>query len=161
MRNQSWILKIDYENGTGTGEILWRLGEGGDFQIVGGGPSRWFFGQHDPNLVLDNGSQLTLAIWDNGNFRIDSSGQAYGGTIACYGRATIFQVDQTARVANVVWQDRPGPYDFWGGSIAVLPNGNVEFDQTSLFGFVPASRIVLAHVSSVAQDRLTVSDCQI
>jgi len=79
MRNQSWILKIDYENGTGTGEILWRLGEGGDFQIVGGGPSRWFYGQHDPNLVLDNGSQLTLAIWDNGNFRIDSSGQAYGG----------------------------------------------------------------------------------
>jgi arylsulfate sulfotransferase len=120
MRNQSWILKIDYENGTGTGEILWRLGEGGDFQIVGCGPSQWFYGQHAPNLVLDNGSQLTLAIWDNGNFRIDSSGHAYGGTIACYSRATIFQVDQTARVANVLWQDRPGPYDFWGGSIAVF-----------------------------------------
>lgn len=141
MRNQSWILKIDYQNGAGTGDILWRLGEGGDFALAGGDPTQWFYGQHDPNTVTDNGSQLTLAIWDNGNYRIDSTGQACGTTTLCYSRATIFEIDQTARVANVLWQDLPGAYDFWGGSIAVLPNGNVEFDQTSLFGLVPASRI--------------------
>ncbi len=35
MRNQSWILKIDYANGTGTGNVLWKLGQDGDFTLPG------------------------------------------------------------------------------------------------------------------------------
>ena len=33
VRHQSWILKIDYNNGTGTGAALWRLGDEGDFTL--------------------------------------------------------------------------------------------------------------------------------
>ena len=26
IRNQSWLMKVDYRDGAGTGEVLWRLG---------------------------------------------------------------------------------------------------------------------------------------
>jgi hypothetical protein len=105
MRAQNWILKIDYENGTGPGNILWKLGDGADFTHLGGDPSQWFCGQHDPNLLSTNGSEMTLAIYDNGNFRIDSDGVA---CTSCYSRVTIFQVDENTHLATPLWQDLPG-----------------------------------------------------
>jgi hypothetical protein len=133
MRHQSWVLKIDYANGAGSGDILWKLGGEGDFTLLGGDPSQWFYAQHYPNLLNTNGSQMTLAIWDNGNLRIDSDDIACGPTApspACYSRATMFEVDESTFVANLLWQDLPGFYSFWGGSIGILDNGNVEFDMT-------------------------------
>jgi hypothetical protein len=55
---------------------------------------------------------------------------------------TIFQIDQTARTATLLWEDLPGYFNPWGGSIGQLSNGDVESDQTSLFGFAAASRIM-------------------
>jgi hypothetical protein len=143
MRHQSWILKVDYENGLGTGEILWKLGEDGDFTIASGDPNDWFYAQHYPNIVAANGSQTTLAIWDNGNYRIDSTGTNCGidsGT-ACYSRATLFQIDEAAKTANLLWDYQPGFYSWWGGSIGQLSNGNVEFDMTIPFN-TAASQIM-------------------
>ena len=34
MRHQDWVVKIDYRNGGGNGDILWRMGVDGDFQIA-------------------------------------------------------------------------------------------------------------------------------
>src|SRR5262249_45277546 len=31
MRNQDWVIKIDYAGGTGDGHVVWRLGQDGDF----------------------------------------------------------------------------------------------------------------------------------
>jgi arylsulfate sulfotransferase len=141
MRNQNWILKLDYQNGQGAGDILWRLGEDGDFTLVGGDPSQWFYAQHYPNPFSTNGSQTTMAIWDNGNLRPTAGGYLCNGTtIACFSRATIFQIDESTMVANLVWQDTPGLYSGWGGSIGVLGKGNVEFDLCAAFAF-PAARI--------------------
>jgi hypothetical protein len=36
MRHQSWVLKIDYNNGAGAGDILWKLGYQGDFAMTQG-----------------------------------------------------------------------------------------------------------------------------
>jgi arylsulfate sulfotransferase len=142
IRHQSWIIKIDYANGTGTGNILWKLGEGGDFSLSGGDPSQWFYAQHYPNLLQSNGSQMSLAIFDNGNFRVlDGSGTECGLAPLCYSRATIFQIDEAARTANLIWEYSPGVFSSWGGSIGVVENGNVEFDMSAPFGFVPRSRI--------------------
>ena len=144
MRHQSWILKIDYANGAGAGDILWRLGEDGDFALSGGDPSEWFYGQHYPNLLNTNDSQATLAIFDDGNLRLNSAGVACGSTPsapACYTRGTIFQIDESTRIASLLWQDLPGFYCFWGGSIGTLNNGNVEFDVTTTNGG-PASQIM-------------------
>lgn len=32
LRDQSWILKIDYQNGSGSSDVLWTLGYRGDFE---------------------------------------------------------------------------------------------------------------------------------
>jgi arylsulfate sulfotransferase len=130
MRNQSWILKIEYLNGSGSGNVLWTLGDGGDFNVLGGDPSQWFYGQHNPNIVSTNGSQSTLTVFDDGNLRMYSDGDACGTTSsspACYTRATMFQIDDSTNLATLLWQDLPGFYSFWGGSIGVLSNNDVEF----------------------------------
>jgi arylsulfate sulfotransferase len=134
MRHQSWILKLDYADGTGSGNVLWKLGEEGNFALSGGDPSQWFYGQHDPNIVSTNGSETTLAIYDDGNYRIDTDNVACGTSSsapACYSRATIFQVDESTNTASLLWQDLPGFYSIWGGSIGILSNGDVEYDSSA------------------------------
>jgi arylsulfate sulfotransferase len=133
MRAQSWILKIDYSNGTGAGDILWKLGPDGDFTLAGGGDaSQWFYSQHYPNLLSTNGSIMTLALYDNGDYRTYSDGEVCGSPSApnCFSRATMFQVDQDTGLATLLWQNLPGLYSSWGGSIGVLSNGDIEFDNT-------------------------------
>lgn len=137
MRNQSWILKLDYADGKGSGNVLWKLGPEGDFTLLGGDPTQWFYSQHYPSLLSVNGSQMMLAIWDNGNYRTDSVGVQCDTTAsspACYSRATMFQVDESTNLATLFWQDLPGAFSFWGGSIGLLSNGDVEFDQTTPTG---------------------------
>ena len=137
MRAQSWIVKIDYANGTGSGNVLWRLGEDGDFTILAGDPSQWFYAQHYPDILSTSGSQSNIAIYDDGDFRIDpSTGLQCGnaGAPACYTRATIFQIDESTNIATLLWQDLPGYYSFWGGSIDLLSNGDMEFDSSDPFG---------------------------
>ena len=137
MRHQSWVLKIDYSNGTGTGNVLWHLGYQGDFALTEEGvptddPSVWFSFQHFPSLVSQSGSETTMAVWDNGDNRvIDDSGDicgAGGSSPACYSRAAVFQVDESAMVANLLWADPLQYFGVWGGSINQLQNGNIEFD---------------------------------
>jgi hypothetical protein len=137
MRAQSWVLKLDYANGTGSGNILWKLGPEGDFTLLGGDPTQWFYSQHYPNLLSTNGSQMTLAIMDNGDYRTDSGGVQCETTPtapACYSRAAIFQVDESTNLVTLLWQDLPGFYSFWGGSAGTLSNGDVEFDLTTTTG---------------------------
>ncbi len=150
MRHQSWILKIDYANGTGSGAVLWKLGEDGDFTLSGGDPSQWFYGQHYPNLLTTNGSQMTVAVYDDGNLRIDSDGIACGSTPsapACFSRATTFQIDESTNTATLLWQDSPGYYSAWGGSVGELSNGDFEFDSSEPFPATPAA----SQISEVTQ----------
>jgi arylsulfate sulfotransferase len=145
MRNQSWILKIDYANGAGSGNVLWKLGEDGDFTLLGGDSSQWFYAQHFPYVVSVEGTKTTVAIYDDGDLRIGSDGVACGPPIPpitnCYTRATIFQIDEATNLANLLWQDTPGFFSFWGGSIEVLSNDDVEFDSSAQFGYAPESQV--------------------
>ncbi len=34
IRHQNWLVKIDYNNGAGAGDILWHLGYQGDFASI-------------------------------------------------------------------------------------------------------------------------------
>jgi hypothetical protein len=134
MRHQSWILKLDYANGTGSGDVLWRLGEEGNFTLVGADSSQWFYAQHYPNILSVNGSTITLAVYDNGDFRIGAGGvqcTVVPPPSNCYSRAAIFELDEGAMLANLVWQHLPGFFSFWGGSIDVLSNGDVEFASSA------------------------------
>jgi arylsulfate sulfotransferase len=138
MRHQSWVLKIDYNNGAGAGDILWKLGYQGNFALTVDGvpsddPSQWFSFQHFPWIVSQTGPQTTLAVWDNGDNRpLDTVGTICGVAPAytnpCYSRATLFDLDESAMVANLRWDNLPGDFSVWGGSINQLANGNMEFD---------------------------------
>jgi arylsulfate sulfotransferase len=146
MRNQSWILKIDYENGAGSGNILWRLGEDGDFTLLGGDPTQWFYAQHYPSILNVNGSQTTMAIYDDGDLRIASDGTPCEPPIPpvtnCYTRATIFQIDEGTMLASLQWAYSPGFFSYYGGSIDVLSNGDVEFNSSAAFGFTDSSEVM-------------------
>jgi arylsulfate sulfotransferase len=135
MRDQNWIIKIDYDNGQGSGNIVWTLGDGGDFTLTNGTAIDWFYAQHYPLILTPNSSgTFQMAVWDNGNDRIvDSSGDLCGtaGQIACYSRPVILQIDETAKTATIVWQDVLSLFTPWGGSIESLTNGDVEFDANA------------------------------
>ncbi|MGH9535583.1 MAG: aryl-sulfate sulfotransferase [Terriglobales bacterium] len=134
MRHQSWIAKIEYADGGGTGAVLWKLGYQGDFTLTPNDPSQWFYGQHKPSILADNGHQMTLAVWDDGNSRVmNSSGLQCGvGTgPPCYSRAVVYQINQDARTAQEIFQYKPGPFDFWGGNAEQLANGDIAFDITA------------------------------
>jgi arylsulfate sulfotransferase len=131
MRNQNWVIKIDYRDGRGDGSILWRLGPGGDFVIPGGSPADLNYAQHYPVLNGPKKSGIfPLMLFDNGNNRVvDSSGTVCGpGGVACYSRPVIFQLDENAKTAQVVWQYKLPIFSACCGSIGTLGNGNVEYD---------------------------------
>jgi arylsulfate sulfotransferase len=137
-RHQSWVFKVDYHDGTGTGNILWRLGYQGDFTLQGGtSPIDWQYGQHDANVIGTNSSGVfQMTMFDNGFLRVvDSNGDICGttGEPACYSRVPIFQLDESAKTATLEWVDNLSPvYSFWGGTGRVLANGDVEFDECAL-----------------------------
>jgi arylsulfate sulfotransferase len=136
MRHQSWVLKINYNDGLGAGEVLWKLGYQGDFSLQNGtDPQDWFYAQHDANIISPNSSGIfQLLLFDNGNLRVlDSSGTTCGVGTPCTSRTPILQLDETAKTATIEWVDDLAPaYSIFGGSSRLLQNGNVEFDLCGL-----------------------------
>jgi hypothetical protein len=134
MRDQDWIIKINYRNGLGDGSILWRFGRDGDFTLPPQqAPIEWNYGQHYPTIVSTNSAGIfDLMFFNNGNNRLmDSNGDACGapGVGACYSSVPVFQLDENAMTATVLWEDNLLPsYSICCGDALVLPNGNTEFD---------------------------------
>lgn len=131
-RHQHWVMKIDYRGGTGDGQILWRLGPGGDFTLTNGGLSDWNYGQHFPILTTSKSAgTFPLGLYDNGNSRpVDASGDPCGpSTASCYSRPVIFQLDEYAKTATIIWQNKLPVFSMCCGDIQPLPNGNMEFDN--------------------------------
>ena len=134
MRNQNWIIKINYQNGAGDGAILWTLGDGGSFTLPPGeAPIEWNYGQHYPTIVSPNSSGVfSLMFFNDGNNRlVDSNNDVCGtpGVSACYSSVPIFQLDESTNTATVLWEDNLLPYySLCCGDALLLPNGDVEVD---------------------------------
>jgi len=133
IRHQSWILKLDYANGAGTGNTLWHLGYQGDFALVGGtDPTDWFYAQHGPAFATPNTTgKFRLAIMDNGNGRVFPAGVtcgAIGAPVCLYSAAPLLEIDETAKTATIISNYKPGEYSLWGGEAQQLANGNIEGD---------------------------------
>ncbi len=128
LRHQNWVLKLDYQNGAGTGNILWKLGYQGDFTLNSDNPADWFFAQHDTTFFSPNTTgDFLLGVYDNGNDRLAVACGTPGG-LPCYTRATIFEVNETNMTASVNWADSPLSYSLWGGVVQLLPSGNIFVD---------------------------------
>jgi arylsulfate sulfotransferase len=146
MRHQNWIIKLDYQDGRGSGNILWKLGSGGDFELKGGiDPNDWFYAQHAPVITSPNSSGVfEMLLFGNGNDRIvDGSGDLCGGTgqPACYSKVPILQVDENARTAQIVWQDTLPSFSFFGGYAQEFSNNNIEFDESASSSTPPSASI--------------------
>lgn len=138
-RSQSWVIKIDYRDGTGTGDVIWRLGYQGDFTLTNGGPADWFYGQHAPIFLSSNSTGVfNLGLFDNGNSRVlDGSGAMCGttGEPACYSTVPIYQIDEVNHTATLLWRDTLPFFSPAVGNMQVLDNGDVWLNA----GFVDGS----------------------
>jgi hypothetical protein len=134
LRHQSWVVKIDYQNGAGKGDILWKLGYQGDFALSSDQLADWFYAQHDANIVSSNSTgKIQLAVFDNGDDRpLDNSGALCAGYVQplCHSTAAIFQVDENAKTASRFWS-YTALYSWWGGATRELPNSNMFVAETS------------------------------
>lgn len=133
MRSQHWVIKIDYRNGQGSGQILWRLGNDGDFRLLNGTtPTDWNFGQHQPVIFSDRDAGVfDLGMMDNGNDRVFPDGKVCGAKDApkCYTTMPIYRIDERARTATLVFHDVfQDVYSMWGGGVQNLANGDVQID---------------------------------
>ncbi len=133
MRNQHWVIKIDYQDGRGSGNILWRLGYQGDFTMQNGGPEAWQYGQHFPVITTpDTTGIFDLVIFDNGNNRVmDQNGTTCQLFVVpyCYSRAPIFRVDEGSKTVQVLFDGRLPRYADMLGSVTFFEDGNVEADM--------------------------------
>lgn len=68
IRHQSWLVKVVYENGIGNGNVLWHLGNQGDFTLQGGiDPTDRFYLQRGPSFTTSNTfNKFSLILFDNG-----------------------------------------------------------------------------------------------
>jgi arylsulfate sulfotransferase len=136
IRHQNWLVKIDYANGTGAGDIIWKLGYQGDFTLVGGtDPTDWFYAQHGPSFATTNMTgKFSLALFDNGDDRVFPTGVTCGaiGAPPClYSTAQILQLDETAKTATFEFHQTTPDYSFFGGNAALLKNGNLEYCESA------------------------------
>jgi hypothetical protein len=134
MRSQSWVIKIDYRNGRGTGRILWRLGNGGDLRLTNGHSARdWNYGQHEPAIFgARDAGVFDLGMMDNGYGRTLPDGKVCAARNAepCSTTAPIFRIDEQAKTATVIFRKvfPTQQYSMWGGGVQALANGNMEID---------------------------------
>jgi hypothetical protein len=113
-RDQDWLLKLNYKNGTGDGSVIWTLGQQGSFAIVSDDPYPWFTHQHDAEFDW-TGTNI-LSVFDNGNTRL---AQNPGIT------------EEFFRLADRLGVDL-GNFSQGGGSAQRLDNGNYHFDNSVL-----------------------------
>ena len=118
LRDQDWVVKLDYANGSGDGHIIWSRGQGGNFTLIAP-PSvqyPWFSHQHDVTYVDDS----TIIVFDDGNTRrltyptSDSRGQEY-------------VLNEQTLTATLVVNADLGDYSSAVGSAQLLPNGNLVY----------------------------------
>ena len=136
-RDQDFVLKIDFANGTGTGNILWRMGKGGDFTMTGtSDPYPWFSHQH--HAGYDVAGQPVLSLFDNGNTRVAPPPTGLGSGNS---RGMVLNVNESSMTVTPILMADLGTYSFAVGSAQRLSNANYSF----------CSGIIISHGSGATQ----------
>jgi hypothetical protein len=115
-RHQDWVFKIDYQDGHGTGNIVWRLGLDGNFQFLSSDPYPWFSHQHDANIDANG----IVTVFDNGNLRQAADPSADS-------RGQVIQLDEVNMTATLLVNADLGDFSIALGSAQMLPDGNYHF----------------------------------
>ncbi len=154
IRHQNWVIKINYLDDKGSGDVMWRLGEGGDFKLVGGvDPTDWFYAQHGFSYFTPNTTGVfRLGLMDNGNDRIFPTGQVFckpGEPISatCYSTVPVLEINESNMTATLVTHYEPPPsyFSFFGGNAELLPDDHLHVDFAA-----PAGGAIVQELSSTA-----------
>ncbi len=151
VRHQSWAIKIAYQNGTGDGHIIWKLGFGGSFALPAGSPiTDWFSGQHDVEVQPDG----TITLFDNNN--PSTVTHQPGGTA----RGQAWRLDTTNMIATPIENIDLGVVSQALGSSRVLSNGNYEWqagfiggNEAITFEYTPSGTLVYKQQTDSASYR--------
>jgi len=133
MRHQNLAAKVDFQNGKGTGDVVWTLGEGGNYALKGGvDPTDWFYAQHHVQFATTNTTGVySLTVMDNGDDRIYPDGNLCGtsGEPACYTTIQELQLDDVAKTATFQFHQilPAAEYNSYGGNVEILANGDFEY----------------------------------
>jgi hypothetical protein len=141
MPEQNWVMKIDWRNGKGTGKILWRLGEGGDFTAKTTDPHPWFSFQHDPGFEPVGGN--LISVLDDGHERKKSDPAANN-------RGQVWKLDEEAHTATLMHNSDLGVYAIAVGSAQSLKNGGYSFEA----GFINPASIYSRAVETSAEGKV-------
>lgn len=140
-RHQDWALKIDYRDGSGSGDVIWRMGPSGDFAFANtyADPWPWFSHQHD--VGIENGGAGPMTLFDNGNTRVSQPGASTGGVPGlgsacspndCDSRGMAFSFDETGMTVSVAPNGVSldlGAFSTAMGSAELLANGDYFFEN--------------------------------
>ncbi len=110
MRHQDWVVAIDHA----TGELRWRLGDEGDFELLG--DEHWFFHQHSVECQADG----SLLLYDN------AVGNPARPDAEAHSRAVLYALDLDAMTATKLWSDDDPPFvSSLGGDADRMSGGNI------------------------------------
>jgi hypothetical protein len=119
MPEQSWVVKVDYKNGKGSGKVLWRLGKDGDFTAKSDDPNPWFSYEHDPGFEPVGSNIVT--VFDNGHERRNKDANAKS-------RGQAWQLDEEKMTATLIRNANLQVYSSAVGASQTLKNGNLGFN---------------------------------
>ena len=135
MRHQDWAALLQYQSGSGNGDVLWRLGCSpgltppvnpvcGDFTFnnVYNDVYPWFSHQHD--VEIDANGDMTM--YDNGNTRVYELGNSQNS------RGYVISLDEVNKIASPVLIQELGYQSNALGSAQLLPNGNYFFQASDI-----------------------------
>ncbi len=120
---QDWIVKVDWKDGKGSGNVLWRLGKDGDFKVESNDKNPWFSYAHD--VGYEPAGSDTLTIMDD-NQRDPKAGS----------RAQVWKIDEQNRVATLAYSTDLGVHSVCCGSMQRLKNGG----YSTVAGFILPER---------------------
>ena len=89
---QDWVIKIDFQDGKGSGKVVWRLGDGGDLKVQSTEELPWFSYEHDGGFDVQESD--TLLLLDNG--------RAARRRFAAHTRGQYWKVDEKSHTATLV-----------------------------------------------------------
>ena len=124
------MIKIDYQNGAGTSNILWRMGVDGDFMFNNIYQDSWYWFSHQHDFGIENNGSGPATVFDNGNTRVSAAPLGLGctpGTIGCNSRGMVLTIDEGRMTVTPVMSQDLGVYAGALGSAQLLSNGDYFF----------------------------------
>jgi len=146
-RHQDLVLEVNYEDGSGNGDIIWTMGPpddglqpAGDFSFNNQYNDAWPWFSHQHCVGIQNGGSGPMTLFDNGDTRkanaplgLGEDCDPAGSPEDCDSRGMALTVDvSTMTVTPVVSLDLGG-YSTAMGSADLLSNGNYFFENPIVF----------------------------